>query len=105
MLRFPQPEWFLALGRLMAARGEFFRRIGYADTRFIVRVLPDEESGAGELNVGVVMEGYALAEAAALDRGARRILMQISSSAHHPAYGAGCWKRSRETAALNCGIR
>jgi len=65
MPRFPEPEWFLALGRLMAAQGELFRRIGYVDTRFIVRVLPEEGPGAGELNVGVVMQGYALAEVAA----------------------------------------
>jgi hypothetical protein len=69
MPRFPEPEWFLALGRLMAAQGELFRRIGYVDTRFIVRVLPEEGPGAGELNVGVVMQGYALAEVAALENG------------------------------------
>jgi hypothetical protein len=69
MPRFPEPEWFLALGRLMAAQGELFRRIGYVDTRFIVRVLPDEGSAAGEINVGLAMEGYALADAAALECG------------------------------------
>ena len=69
MPRFPEPEWFLALGRLMAAQGELFRRIGYVDARFIVRVLPDEGSAAGEINVGLAMEGYALADAAALECG------------------------------------
>lgn len=74
--RFPDPEWFLALGRLMAARGELFRRIGYADTRFVVRVLPDEEGGGGErnvavantgiFNIGISMTGYALTAAEAL---------------------------------------
>jgi hypothetical protein len=65
--RFPDPCWFLALGSLMAARGELFRRIGYVDTRFIVRVLPDEDAGGQEenteQNTGVAMEGYALTEA------------------------------------------
>ncbi len=59
-MRFPDPDWFLALGRLMEARGELFRRIGYVETRFIVRVLPDEERGGAERNVGLVFEGYAL---------------------------------------------
>ena len=43
--RFPDPQWFLALGGLMAARGELFQRIGYVETRFVVRVLPDEDGG------------------------------------------------------------
>jgi len=69
--RFPDPSWFLALGGLMAARGELFRRIGYVETRFVVRVLPDED-GRGqdqsteenaEQNTGVAMQGYALTEA------------------------------------------
>ena len=65
-LRFPDAEWFLALGRLMAARGELFRRIGYADTRFVVRVLPDEEGCDGERDVGLAMTGYTLTHAEAL---------------------------------------
>ncbi len=74
--RFPEPEWFLALGRLMAARGELFRRIGYADTRFVARVLPDEEGGDAQrniasadvaiANIGISMTGYALSRAEAL---------------------------------------
>ncbi len=63
---FPEPEWFLALGRLMAARGELFRRIGYADTRFVVRVLPDDEGGGAGRNIGVALIGYALVGAEAL---------------------------------------
>ena len=65
-LRFPDAEWFLALGRRMAAQGELFRRIGYADTRFVVRVLPDEEGCDGERDVGLAMTGYALTHAEAL---------------------------------------
>ena len=87
---FPEPQWFLALGRLMAARGELFRRIGYVETRFIVRVLPDEGGGGEERNqeernqedrdqedrdqeernTGVAMQGYALTDAVALAPGA-----------------------------------
>jgi hypothetical protein len=73
--KFPEPQWFLALGRLMAARGELFRRIGYVETRFIVRVLPDQDGGnddggGEEQNTGVAMQGYALTDAAALAPGA-----------------------------------
>lgn len=68
--QFPDPQWVLALGGLMAARGELFQRIGYVETRFVVRVLPDED-GEGqeqdiEQNTGVAMQGYALTEAATL---------------------------------------
>lgn len=59
-MRFPDADWFLALGRLMEARGELFRRIGYVETRFIVRVTPDEQTGGAARNVGLVFEGYAL---------------------------------------------
>lgn len=68
--RFPDASWFLALGGLMAARGELFQRIGYVETRFVVRVLPDEDGGgqgqSTEQNTGVALQGYALTEAAAL---------------------------------------
>ncbi len=58
---FPDPEWFLALGRLMQAEGELFRRLGYAETRFAVRVIPDDgEDPARECLVGLVIDGYAL---------------------------------------------
>jgi len=79
--QFPDPDWFLALGGLMAARGEFFQRIGYVEARFVVRVLPDvlpdllpdEDSGGeaqtAEQATGVAMEGYALTNAMALAPG------------------------------------
>ncbi len=67
--RFPDPQWFLALGRLMAARGDLFQRIGYVEARFVARVLPDEDSGGAEQNTGVAMEGYSLTAATALAPG------------------------------------
>ncbi len=67
-MRFPDADWFLALGRLMESRGELFRRIGYVETRCIVRVLPDEEGGGAVRNVGLVFEGYALTGARELGR-------------------------------------
>jgi hypothetical protein len=67
--RFPDPQWFLALGGLMAARSELFRRIGYVETRFVVRVLPDEDGGGEEQNTCVAMAGYALTDAIALAPG------------------------------------
>jgi len=69
-LNFPEPQWFFALGRLMAARGELFRRIGYVETRFVVRVLPDEDGSGEEQNTGVALQGYALTDAEALAPGA-----------------------------------
>jgi hypothetical protein len=64
---FPQPEWFLALGRLMRSEGELFRRLGYAETRFAVRVIQGEgEDPAHDLIVGLIINGYALSEARAL---------------------------------------
>jgi hypothetical protein len=62
MASFPDPEWFLALGGLMAAEGELFRRLGYAEVRFAIRVL-DDESGAGERATGLEFDGYALTRA------------------------------------------
>jgi hypothetical protein len=75
--RFPEPQWFLALGRLMADRGVLFQRIGYVEARFVVRVLADENSAGPEQkmeqdteqNTGVAMEGYALTAASALAPG------------------------------------
>lgn len=75
--RFPDPQWFLALGGVMATRGELFHRIGYVETRFVVRVLPDEDGGeegrstdrSPQQNTGVAMQGYALTEAVALAPG------------------------------------
>lgn len=68
--RFPDPQWFLAVGGLMTARGELFKRIGYVEARFVVRVLPDEDGGGEEeQNTGVTMQGYALTDAVALASG------------------------------------
>lgn len=63
MPAFPDPDWFLALGRLMEAQGGLFQRLGYAETRFAVRVAPDEASSGGERTVGLVIDGYQLTEA------------------------------------------
>jgi hypothetical protein len=62
MASFPDPEWFLALGRLMAAEGELFRRLGYAEVRFAIRVLNDENDVA-QRATGLEFDGYALTRA------------------------------------------
>ncbi|HLI80200.1 MAG TPA: hypothetical protein VKV03_09465 [Candidatus Binataceae bacterium] len=64
MPSFPEPAWFLALGRLMEAEGALFQRLGYAETRFVVRVIPDETTNGGETLVGVVIDGYRMIDAA-----------------------------------------
>jgi hypothetical protein len=66
MASFPEPEWFLALGRLMEAEGELFRRIGYAETRFAIRVIADD-SGKTEHTTGLEISGYQIVRALALD--------------------------------------
>jgi hypothetical protein len=63
MPSFPEPAWFLALGRLMEAEGPLFQRLGFAETRFVVRVIPDTDGNGGETLVGLVIDGYRLAEA------------------------------------------
>ncbi len=50
----------------MESEGERFRRIGYAEARFVVKVLPDEE-GAPARSIGLVFDGYRLAEVCELD--------------------------------------
>lgn len=65
MASFPDPAWFLALGRLMEAEGESFRRLGYAEVRFAIRVLDDEDERVA-VTVGLEFEGYTLVRAAAL---------------------------------------
>jgi hypothetical protein len=65
MASFPDPAWFLALGRLMEAEGESFRRLGYAEVRFAIRVLDDDGEGVAR-TIGLEFEGYALVRAAAL---------------------------------------
>jgi len=67
MPSFPEPAWFLALGRLMEAEGALFQRLGFAETRFAVRVVPDEGDGGGEALVGLVIDGYRLSDAKLLD--------------------------------------
>jgi hypothetical protein len=66
MALFPDPQWFLALGRLMAAEGELFRRIGYAEVRFAIKVLPNSEEGR-EVLTGMEITGYELPQATGLD--------------------------------------
>jgi hypothetical protein len=66
MSAFPDPEWFLALGRLMEAEGEIFRRLGYAEVRFAIRVL-SEDGERTEALTGLEINGYALARAVSLD--------------------------------------
>jgi hypothetical protein len=66
MASFPDPEWFVALGRLMEAEGELFRRIGYAELRFAIRVLSDDGSQTEALT-GVEINGYELSRAVTLD--------------------------------------
>lgn len=63
-VRFPYADWFLALGRLMEAEGESFRRLGYAEVRFVIRVL--DASGHTERETAVELDGYQLKRAAAL---------------------------------------
>ena len=63
MPSFPEPAWFLALGRLMEAEGPVFQRLGFAETRFVIRVIPDTDGNGGETLVGLVIDGYRLADA------------------------------------------
>ncbi len=63
MAAFPDSEWFLTLGKLMHAEGELFRRLGYAETRFAVRVVPNNTGNGGDRIVGLVIDGYQLTEA------------------------------------------
>ncbi len=63
MPSFPDSAWFLTLGQLMQAEGELFRRLGYAETRFAVRVVPNNTSNGGDQIVGLVIDGYLAASA------------------------------------------
>ena len=63
MPSFPDSRWFLTLGQLMQAEGELFRRLGYAETRFAVRVVPNNMGNGGDQIVGLVIDGYQLTEA------------------------------------------
>ncbi len=61
-----ESDWFAGLGLRMGAEAEAFRRLGYVETRFVVRVLPD---GEGEIEegtgtcTGLAFDGYTLSEA------------------------------------------
>lgn len=66
MASFPESAWFLALGRRMAAEGELFRRLGYAEVRLAIRVLSDEGERV-ERTIGLEFDGYTLVRAEALD--------------------------------------
>jgi len=68
MPSFPEPAWFLALGRLMEAEGALFQRLGFAETRFAVRVVPDEGHSGSETLVGLVIDGYRLSDAKLIDQ-------------------------------------
>jgi len=63
MPSFPEPAWFLALGRLMETEGPLFQRLGYAETRFVVRVMPDYPGNGGETLVGIAIDGYRMIDA------------------------------------------
>jgi hypothetical protein len=67
MAAFPEPAWFLALGRLMEAEGPLFQRLGYAETRFVVRVMPDYPDNGGETLVGISIDGYRMIDAAVVN--------------------------------------
>ena len=66
MPAFPEPGWFLALGRLMEAEGEAFRRLGFAEVRFAVRVIADDGDKV-EQTTALEFGGYTLSSAVALD--------------------------------------
>jgi hypothetical protein len=96
---FPEPEWFLALGRLMRSEGELFGRLGYAETRFAVRVIADNgEDPARDRIVGLVIDGYALTDARALS-GSREL------AAFDPDFAicapCGVWQRMLDEIARN----
>ncbi len=62
MPSFPEARWFQTLGQLMQTEGELFRRLGYAETRFAVRIIPDNNSNGGDRIVGLTIDGYQLSE-------------------------------------------
>ena len=68
MAAFPEPEWFAALGQQMAKDAEMFRRLGYAETRFAVRVLSDDRERV-EAATGIELNGYEVGRTLALDDG------------------------------------
>jgi hypothetical protein len=71
MPSFPEPAWFLALGHLMEAEGARFQRLGYAETRFVVRVIsnqkPDDSTNGDEKLIGISIDGYRMIDAAVVN--------------------------------------
>lgn len=65
MAGFPEPDWFLTLGRQMEAEGEVFRRLGYAEVRLAIKILGADEETVEHL-VGLEFDGYRLARAEAV---------------------------------------
>jgi hypothetical protein len=63
---FPAPSWFEALGRLMEAESETFRRLGFAEVRFCVRII-DDIHGRAIPPTGIAIEGYKLGEVRTVD--------------------------------------
>jgi hypothetical protein len=63
MPSFPDTQWFRSLGQLMQQEGELFRRLGYAETRFAVRVVPNNNLNGGDRIVGLEINGYELTQA------------------------------------------
>jgi len=47
----------------MEAEGPLFQRLGYAETRFVVRIIPDETGNGGETSVGVAIDGFRMIDA------------------------------------------
>jgi hypothetical protein len=62
---FPEPEWFVGLGRLMEAEGEAFRRLGYAEVRFAIRIRSDDGERT-ERTIGLEFNRYTLVRAEAV---------------------------------------
>jgi hypothetical protein len=66
MASFPEPQWVFALGELMNAEGELFRRLGYAEVRFAIRIV-SEDGSRTEALTGIEISGYELSRATAVD--------------------------------------
>ena len=58
---FPDVSWFRALGERMTTERERFQRLGYAETRFVIRIL-GEGNGSAERQIGLAFDGYRLAD-------------------------------------------
>lgn len=60
MTAFPEAAWFESLGHLMKEQREVFERLGYAETRCVLKVI-GEGNGQADRYVGLAFEGYGLA--------------------------------------------